>query len=105
MADKKTTSDSTISAGDYQPTEMDRILPDGTIRKNGKRKVTVEIPYIYGQNEQPDVVISINGKKTQIKRGIPVEVSPQVASVLRRSALLKHEADEFYYRNAQRSEE
>ena len=48
-----------------------------------EERVKVMIPYIEGQD--PEVTVIINGEITKIKKGVQVEVTRQVASVLENS--------------------
>ena len=62
--------------------------------------VKVFIPKIAGQREQPDVIIGINGKDIQIKRGVEVEVPEAYAKLLKFKQKMREVADEHKYASA-----
>lgn len=81
----------------YIPTPEDLILPDGKILIDGNKRVPLKVPRIPGQKDQPDVVISINGYNTQIKRGVEVMVPQAVKEVYDQSVKQAEDADAFLY--------
>lgn len=56
--------------------------------KKTKEKVSM---HLFKDNDKynQDVVVGINGKKWQIKRGVDVEVPPEVAEVIKNSEAQK----------------
>ena len=50
---------------------------------NAKRRVTVRLPRLSGQNANQEEFFSVNGKNYMIKRGETVEVPEEVAEVIR----------------------
>ena len=52
---------------------------------NAKRKVTVRLPRNPGQNARQEEYFSVNGRNYLIKRGETVEISEEVAEVIRNS--------------------
>lgn len=48
-----------------------------------KKKVTVNIPKT--RDDKGDVYVCVNGRSALIKRGVNVEVSPEIAEVLKHS--------------------
>ena len=52
---------------------------------NAKRKVTVHLPRNPGQNARQEEFFSVNGKNYLIKRGETVEISEEVAEVIKNS--------------------
>ena len=53
-----------------------------TVETKDPNRVTIKIDRVPGQKEQDDVVISINGQRWQIQRGVEVEVPKKVAAAL-----------------------
>ena len=51
--------------------------------ENAKRKVTVRLPRNMGQNARQEEFFSVNGRNYLIKRGETVEISEEVAEVIR----------------------
>ena len=54
-----------------------------TTTENAKRKVTVRLPRNQGQNARQEEFFSVNGRNCLIKRGETVEISEEVAEVIR----------------------
>ena len=52
---------------------------------NAKQKVTVRLPRNPGQNARQEEFFSVNGRNYLIKRGESVEISEEVAEVIRNS--------------------
>ena len=52
---------------------------------NAKQKVTVRLPRNPGQNARQEEFFSVNGRNYLIKRGETVEISEEVAEVIRNS--------------------
>ena len=51
--------------------------------ENAKRKVTLRLPRNMGQNARQEEFFSVNGRNYLIKRGETVEISEEVAEVIR----------------------
>ena len=60
-------------------------------------KVKMTVPRIPGEKDQPDMVVSINGKNYVIQRGKEVSVPKNVADVIRTSLKNEVKAMEYYY--------
>ena len=61
---------------------------------NAKRRVTVKLPRLSGQNANQEEFFSVNGKNYIIKRGETVEIPEALARVIEN----KEQADEFAMR-------
>lgn len=48
-----------------------------------KKKVTVKLPRLHGQNANQEEFFSVNGKNYIIQRGVEVEIPEEVAEVIR----------------------
>ena len=57
----------------------------GTTKKtaDNAKKVVVRLPRLHGQNAQQREFFSVNGRNCLLHRGIDVEVSEEVAEVIR----------------------
>lgn len=60
-----------------------------------KQLVGITLPKLPGLGEQTDVVVSVNGKTWQIRRGVEVTVPRAVALVLERSLKAAEYAEEY----------
>lgn len=61
------------------------------------RKVKITVPKIPNEKDQPDLVVSVNGKNYIIQRGIEVSVPKNVAEIIRCSLKNEAKAEEYYY--------
>lgn len=61
---------------------------------NAKRRVTVKLPRLPGQNANQEEFFSVNGKNYIIKRGEEVEIPEELAEVIRNG----EKADEYALR-------
>lgn len=101
MATKKEPNQTPEAAQSYVPTKDDKVLPDGSIIIGGNKRIPVYVEELPGVKEQPDVIVSINGRNVQIQRGHTVEVTPEVYEVLQNAKLLRKVRDDYYYQHAQ----
>ena len=60
-------------------------------------KVKVTVPRIPNAKDQPDLVVSVNGKNYVIQRGKEVSVPRNVADIIRTSQKNEEKALEYYY--------
>lgn len=58
-------------------------------------KVTVYIPKEPGVKNQLPVYVNANGRTALIERGVPVQVHPSIAEVLKESDRLRDIADDY----------
>ena len=63
-----------------------------------KKTVTIKLPLT--RSEKDDVFVGLNGKSYLIKRGVPVQVKPEVAKILERREKMLCLAMEFESRAA-----
>ena len=57
--------------------------------------VNIRLPKLPGQREQTDVIVSLNGRTWQIKRGIEVSVPRALKLILERARAAAEYADEY----------
>lgn len=60
-------------------------------------KVPITVPRIPGEKDQPDLVVSVNGKNYVIQRGKTVTVPKNVADVIRTSLKQAQIAEDYYF--------
>jgi len=65
-----------------------------SIKSNGKAKKTIIIEKQDNYEGQYDVTVGVNGYVYQIKRGVPVEVPPEVIEVLKNAVISKMVKDD-----------
>lgn len=72
-------------------TEADKEVEETKVKKTKAKKAEKVSMHLFKDNDKynQDVVVGINGKKWQIKRGVDVEVPPEVAEVIRNSEAQK----------------
>lgn len=61
------------------------------------KKVRVSVPKIPNEKDQPDLIVSVNGKNYIIQRGKEVTVPKNVADIIRTSMKNAEKAEEYYY--------
>lgn len=61
------------------------------------RKVQITVPKIPGEKDQPDLIVSVNGKNYVIQRGKTVTVPKNVADVIRTSLKQAQIAEDYYF--------
>ena len=69
----------------------DTVPVEEVAASKAKERVRIRIPRIPGQKEQDDYVLSVNGKRFQIQRGVEVKVPRYVAEAIE---LFEREKDE-----------
>lgn len=68
-----------------------------------EERFKVMVPRVPGQFEQEDIVLSINGKTCQIKRGYEVEITKPFFEALKRHLKARDEADALIYQLSQKT--
>ena len=61
------------------------------------KKVRVSVPKIPNEKDQPDLIVSVNGKNYIIQRGKEVTVPKNVADIIRTSMKNAEKAEKYYY--------
>lgn len=61
------------------------------------KKVKFKVPRIPNEKDQPDLIVSVNGKNYIIQRGKEVTIPKNVADVIIASLKSAEKAEEYYY--------